>query len=99
MLEHVGFEPRWQFYLDELGRPELEPARVLRVDRGQCRLLTRAGERDAVWRRPLPVVGEASTHALAVGDWCAAASGWWPLPRRRLRDSHDLQGVHTKWPS
>ena len=73
MLEHVGFEPRWQFYLDELGRPELEPARVLRVDRGQCRLLTRAGERDAVWRRPLPVVGEASTHALAVGDWCAAA--------------------------
>ena len=65
-LPALGWDDGWVLALAELGDPDLLPARVSRVDRGMCTVMTGTTEvRVAVERG-----GE-----VAVGDWVAVGPG------------------------
>ena len=72
-LEQVGWNPALEFYLEQYDVSSHLAGRVCRLDRGRCRLLTREGERGAIWTTPLEVVGDMPVEAPAVGDWCVAS--------------------------
>lgn len=70
-LEDYGWNPSWQFHLDNLQDRGLEPARVVRADRGSYELAAERGRIRAA------VTGTFRTHTHgasgfpAVGDWAA----------------------------
>ena len=63
-LTALGWDDRWVSALFEVGDPVLWPARVSRVDRGMCTVMTGSAE------VRLHTVGEVE---VAVGDWVAVA--------------------------
>ncbi len=69
-LEALGYDGFFARALAELGQSGLEPARVLRADRGMLRLGTGAGEADVRLPRRLRREG----ISVAVGDWVAIES-------------------------
>lgn len=88
-LSAIGWTADREAELTLLGRTDLEPARVARVDRGLVTLLAADGEH----RRPSAVPG------LAVGDWVAFAPGGrieHLLPRRTalVRSTADTTRHH-----
>lgn len=93
-LAALGWDDGWVSALAELGDPTLRPARVSRVDRGVCTVMTGM----AVVR-----VAAARGVEVAVGDWVAVgpgpAAGDRPrivavLPRRFVfRRASDAQGA------
>ena len=64
-LEQVGWNPALEFYLEQTDVSHPLAGRVCRLDRGRCRLLTREGERGAIWTTPLDVVGDKPVERLA----------------------------------
>lgn len=93
-LAALGWDEGWMSALAELSDPTLSPARVSRVDRGLCTVMTGLTE--------VRVTAERGVE-IAVGDWVAVGpgptSGDKPrivavLPRRRVfRRASDTQGV------
>jgi len=71
-LAALGWDDGWASALAELGDPTLLPARVSRVDRGVCSVMTGM----AVVR----VVAERGVE-IAVGDWVAVGPGTGDRPR------------------
>jgi ribosome biogenesis GTPase / thiamine phosphate phosphatase len=80
-LAALGWDDGWAAALAELGDPTLQAARVSRVDRGECTVMTGTAELRVATPR----------QGLAVGDWVAVAAGSDPggpptvaavLPRR-----------------
>lgn len=63
-LPALGWDGGWVSALDELGDPTLWPARVSRVDRGMCTVMTGTAEVRVTPERDVEV---------AVGDWVAVA--------------------------
>ncbi|RMI41647.1 ribosome small subunit-dependent GTPase A [Streptomyces triticirhizae] len=91
LLSAHGWDDGWAAAFDEPGRDGLVPARVVRIDRGRCDLVTAVG----------PARAESTTTPGAcTGDWAALRDGAHPrlaalLPRRTAivratasRDSH-----------
>ncbi len=74
-LAALGWDDGWAAALGELGAPELFAARVSRVDRGACTVMT---GRDVV-----RVAAERGVE-VAVGDWVAVAPGPTDGDRPRL---------------
>lgn len=80
----LGWDDGWMSALAELGDPTLSPARVSRVDRGMCTVMTGTAEERAAAERGVEV---------AVGDWVGVRPGSAAggrarivavLPRRRV---------------
>lgn len=100
-LAQLGYSPALAFYLEELG-DSLVAARVSRVDRGACRVLTVEGERPATLAGSLQMVDEHDLEGLAVGDWVACEAEHDALvvravlPRRSLfaRSRHSGAAAH-----
>lgn len=67
-LPALGWDDGWAAALEALGDPSVFPARVSRVDRGICTVMTGAAEIRVATERAVEV---------AVGDWVGMAS---PLP-------------------
>lgn len=62
----LGWDEGWALALAELGDPTLRPARVSRVDRGMCTVMTGTAEVRMALERHVEV---------AVGDWVGVAPG------------------------
>jgi ribosome biogenesis GTPase / thiamine phosphate phosphatase len=73
-LTDLGWDPVFQYYLDELDDDELIPARVVRAEGNTCRLLAQQGELTALV--PASRLRGDSDERPTVGDWCALA----PVP-------------------
>jgi ribosome biogenesis GTPase / thiamine phosphate phosphatase len=65
-LAALGWDDHWAVALAELGDPDLQPARVSRVDRGLCTVMT---------GRVLVRVTAERRVEVAVGDWVAVGPG------------------------
>src|SRR5690242_2293653 len=101
LLERLGWDAEWSAGLDALRAKlvdvALEPARVLRQDRGWLRLASASGERAAQISGRLSHDAKSALELPTVGDWVAFSSEGAKatvhalLPRRGLlaRRSHD----------
>lgn len=82
-LTELGWDPGWTSALVDLGDPDLWPARVSRVDRGVCTVMTGSAEVRLVTQRHLDVaVGDWVGVAGSAGDGTALIAG--VLPRRAV---------------
>lgn len=66
-LRALGWDDRWSVALDELDLPGARPARIVRVDRGECDVVT-AGGRERVISDSTRAQGAT---APVTGDWIA----------------------------
>lgn len=71
----LGWDDGWVAALSDLGDPTVWPARVSRVDRGLCTVMTGTVEVRVAAERGLEV---------AVGDWAAIAPGPAPVARPEM---------------
>ncbi len=72
-LEALGWGPALDGELAALGRPDLEPARVIRADRGALRLIGVRGQTPARLSGRLLATAQSGADRPVVGDWVAAA--------------------------
>lgn len=101
LLKAYGYDAHFERAFAVLGRPELQPARVVEVQRGMVRLIARDGEiRAEIAGRLLIADGD---QAPAVGDWVAVQipeGGASPVMQhvleRRGKISRKLAGKQTR---
>jgi ribosome biogenesis GTPase len=69
LLTAYGYDTHFESVFNALGRPDLQPARVIEAQRGMVRLITRQGEIRAEIAGRLMIAD--NDQAPAVGDWVA----------------------------
>ncbi len=70
-LEPYGWNSSWQFHLDSLDNSELQPARVVRADRGAYELTSDQGRIRAGVTGTFRTNAHEASGFPAVGDWVA----------------------------
>ena len=100
-LTAYGYDSHFEGLFNALGRPELQPARVIEAQRGMVRLITRQGEIRAEIAGRLIIAD--SDQVPAVGDWVAVhipESGASPVMQqvlaRRGKISRKLAGKQAR---
>lgn len=70
-LKDLGWNSIFQFYFDEAQIPNAFPARIVRVDRGLCRLLCQTHNNPNTLLEVRATIHAKTNVMPAVGDWCA----------------------------
>lgn len=68
-LPDLGFDAWFQKKLDEVGRPDISPARITRVDRERYLVMNGTGEIEAEATGNLIFSAESTQELPCVGDW------------------------------